>query len=378
MRAAKNCFFRMDDAESELRAVARTGGGLLMLHRIACGLLGLALCAQATGAAEYQFRFHHMLPPAAPGHWSMIVPWAEKVEAESDGRIRISVYPAMQLGGQAPQLLNQVRDGVVDIVWTLTGYNPGRFPSLEVFELPVLTAHPAIMNRAIADFVADRPDEFRDYQVIAAFVHAGLALHSKVPVRTTADLEGMKIRIPSRLSGWVVESMGATPVGTPVSKIPELLSKGVVDGALIPYEVVGSLKVNELVDYHIGLDLPESDRFQTQVFMIAMNRDSYESLPPDLRDIIDRNSGHGIAGWLATIWMNNEVPGIELAAASGELIRLPHDEALALRRRLDADVTERWIATMQAQGMDGRAILAEAHGLLEQYAGAVPASGTNE
>lgn len=343
-------------------------------YPLALGLLLAGLCAHAAGQPEHRLRFHHMLPPAAPGHWSMIVPWAETIEAESDGRIRIDVYPGMQLGGQAPMLLNQVRDGIVDIAWTLTGYNPGRFPSLEVFELPELTAHPAVMNRAITDFIARRPDEFGDYRVIAGFVHAGQALHSRRPVRSAADIEGMKIRIPSRLSGWVVESLGATPIGTPVSKIPELLSKGVVDGALIPYEVVGSLKVNELVDYHVGLDLPVSDRFHTQVFMIAMNVESYSDLPPELQGIIDRNSGHGIAEWLAKIWMANEEPGIELAAASGELIRLPRADARELRRRLDTEVTDRWLAAMRAQGLDGPAILDEARDLLTQYARLAPTS----
>lgn len=338
--------------------------------RLAIGLLLVGLCAHTSAdEPEHRLRFHHMLPPAAPGHWSMIVPWTEKVESESGGRIQIDVYPAMQLGGQAPMLLNQVRDGVVDIVWTLTGYNPGRFPSLEVFELPELTSHPAVMNRAITDFIERRPDEFGDYRVIAGFVHAGQALHSRRPVRSAADIEGMKIRIPSRLSGWVVESLGATPIGTPVSKIPELLSKGVVDGALIPFEVVGSLKVNELVDYHVALDLPGSDRFHTQVFMIAMNRESHRALPAELRAVIDRNSGHGIARWLATIWMANEEPGLELAAKSGELIRLPQADALELRRRLDSEVTKRWLAAMRAQGLDGPAILGEARELMARYAG---------
>lgn len=297
----------------------------------------------------------------------MLVPWAEKVEAESNGRIEIDVYPAMQLGGQQPMLLNQVRDGVVDIIWTLTGYNPGRFPSLEVFELPELMAPPAVMNRAITDFIASRPDEFRDYHVIAGFVHAGQALHSRVPITTSADIGGLKIRIPSRVSGWVVESMDATPIGMPVSKLPEMMSKGVVDAALIPYEIVGSLKVDELVDYHVGLDLPGSDRFHTQVFIIAMNVDAYQDLPPELRAVIDRNSGHGIAAWLASIWMINEEPGLELAAASGQVSRLPRDDALALRRRLDADVTARWLESMQAEGRDGQAVLDEAHMLLSRH-----------
>ena len=158
----------------------------------------------------------------------------------------------------------------------------------------------------------------------------------------------------------------------PVSKLPEMLSKGVVDAALIPYEIVGSLKVDELVDYHVNLDLPDSDRFHTQVFMIAMNVDSYARLPADLRAVIDRNSGHGIAAWLADIWMANEEPGLELASASGEIAWLARDDAVALRRKLDTDVTTRWIATMNAQGRDGQAILDEAREFLSQYAFAAP------
>ena len=348
-----------------------------MPNRISILLLA-AVWTCPTWAAEARLRFHHMLPPVAPAHWAMIEPWVDKVEADSDGRIDIDIYPAMQLGGQSPALLNQVRDGVVDIVWTLTGYTPGRFPSLEVFELPTLIAHPDVMNRAIADFVDRHPDEFRDYRIIAAFVHAGQALHSKVPIATVDDLAGLKIRIPSRIGGWIVEALGATPIGTPASKIPELLSKGVVDGAMIPFEVVGSLRVNELVDYHVVLDLPGSDRFNTQVFMLAMNHGAYEALPPDLRAVIDDNSGHRIAGWLASVWMDNERPGIELARESGEVSRLPRDESIALRAVLDSTVTARWIATMRARGLDGDAILAEARELIAAHARPVAAGNDTE
>jgi TRAP-type C4-dicarboxylate transport system substrate-binding protein len=336
------------------------------VFRLAVVPLLLGWCC-ASAAEPYRLRFHHMLPPAAPAHWSMIEPWVEKVERESGGRMVISIYPAMQLGGQSPMLLNQVRDGVVDIVWTLSGYTPGRFPSLEVFEMPGLNAHPAIMNLAIAEFVERRPEEFADYKIIAAFVHAGQALHSKVPVRSPEDFAGMKIRIPSRLSGWVVEAMGASPVGTPAAKIPELLSKGVVDAAFIPFEVVQALKVHELVDYHVVLDLPGSDRFHTQIFIMAMNWDSYQALPAELQDVIDRNSGANIATWLADIWMGNEQPGKELAAASGEVIRMNREDSRRLVETLESRVLERWIRSAARHGIDGRALLAEARALLAKY-----------
>lgn len=330
----------------------------------------LSLCClvnTAQAQAEFQFKLHHALPPAAPAHWSTLVPWAERVESASGGRIEITVYASMQLGGKAPQLMNQVRDGVVDIVWALSGYTPGRFPSLEVFEMPGLNAHPTVMNRALAEFVVKHADEFADYKVIAAFVHAGQALHSKIPVRVADDFVGMKIRIPSRTAGWIVEALGATPIGTPAAKIPELLSKGIVDAVFIPYEVVGSLKVHELADYHIGLTLPASDRFHTQVFLIAMNRDAYQGLPPDLQGIIDAHSGKNISDWLAQIWMDNELPGIELADASGELIQLTTPVSQELKQRMESEVTQRWSRSMAERGLDGPALLAEARALIEKY-----------
>ena len=213
---------------------------------IACLFFGIA---RVTAAAEVELKLHHSLPPISPAQQTMLVPWAGKLAAESGGRIAVTIYPAMQLGGQAPQLINQARDGVVDLVWTLTGYTPGRFPRTEVFELPFLNADPVTMNLALYDFLKLHPEEFAEFKLIAAFVHAGQALHSRRPVASVADFRGLKIRVPSRVSGWIVEALGGVPLGSPVSAIPELLSRGVVDAAFIPFEVVKSLRVDELVDY---------------------------------------------------------------------------------------------------------------------------------
>ena len=340
-------------------------------------MLALAIAAQPAPAAEFRLKLHHTLPPVAPAHRTMLVPWARKVEAAAGGRLAIDVYPAGQLGGQMPQLMDQARDGVVDIVWALTGATPGRFPRIEVFEMPFLNAHPEIMNLALYDFVRRHPEEFAEYKLIAAFVHAGQALHSRVPVRRAADLQGMKIRIPSRVSGWMVEAMGGVPLGAPISKTPELLSKGIVDSALLPYEVVPAVKVNELVDYHITLDNPRSDRFNTQVFVIAMNIAAYDRLPPDLQAAIDSNAGEDTARWLAQVWMNNERPGFELAAASGEVSKLPPAEVARLRAAVVDAVQARWFAVAARKGLDGPALLAEASALMDARAASVAVAASD-
>ena len=331
------------------------------------GLLLLLTCIRqsVTFAADYNLKLHHSLPPVAPAHRAMLVPWARNVEQQSGGRISITIYPSAQLGGQGPQLIDQVRDAVVDIVWTLTGYTPGRFPRVEVFEMPFLNMDPVTMNLALRDFVRRHPEEFNEYKLIAAFVHAGQALHALQPLRTVDDFRGKRIRVPSRVGSWIVSAMGAVPIGTPVSKVPEMISKGVIDGAMLPFEVVQAVKVDELLDYHMVLERPVSDRFHNQVFVIAMNLDRYESLPKDLREVIDRNSDEDTARWLGKLWADAETPGLELAASSGEIIRLPADQVKRLREMVEEPVLSRWFNEVAKHGLDGPALLAEARALLE-------------
>ena len=113
---------------------------------------------------QFTFKLHHFLPPVANGHGKMLVPWAKSIETDSQGRIKIDIFPSMQLGGTPPQLYDQVKDGVVDIVWTLPGSTAGRFPSSEVFELPFLAARRGIVNAQAAQEFADTylKDETKD------------------------------------------------------------------------------------------------------------------------------------------------------------------------------------------------------------------------
>jgi len=336
-------------------------------HVLAGAVLGIALAMSGSASAqEVTLKLHHLLPPPSHAHKNMLVPWAEKINKESGGRIKIDIYPAMQLGGKPPQLIDQVRHGVVDIVWTLPGYTPGRFTKTEVFELPFMHKNIVATNKALTEYLVKNGDEYKDYKVIAMFVHAGQVIHSRTPIRTAKDLEGLKIRTPTRTGAWMIEAMGATPIGAPVPKIPEMLSKGVVDAVLIPYEVTLPLKVHELVDYHTILagDVP---RVNTSTFIIAMNKARYESLPADLKKVIDDNSGEALSQWLGEIWEAAEAPGRAKAEESGEIITMPPDEVAKLRAKIEQPVIDRWVAEMNAKGVDGQALVDEARALIAKY-----------
>ena len=133
-------------------------------------LLAVAATWLSAGAmaAEYTLKLHHLLGPKAPAHSKMLVPWAKKIEQASNGRVKIDIYPAMSLGGKPPQLIRQVRDGVVDLVWTVNGYTPGLFPRTEVFELPFIhTNNPAATNLAMREmFEADLAEEYTGLKVM--------------------------------------------------------------------------------------------------------------------------------------------------------------------------------------------------------------------
>ncbi|MEE4347667.1 MAG: TRAP transporter substrate-binding protein DctP, partial [Paracoccaceae bacterium] len=151
-------------------------------------------------AQEVTLKLHQFLPAQANVPKLILDVWADKVEADSEGRIKIDRFPSMQLGGTPPELINQVIDGVADIVWTVAGYTPGRFPQAEVFELPFMMTNAEATSRAYWDYAeANLLDtEFKDFKTLGVWVHGPGVIHSKNPITSVADLNGVKLRAPTR------------------------------------------------------------------------------------------------------------------------------------------------------------------------------------
>ena len=325
-------------------------------------LSSIAAAATATAclAQEVTLTMHHFLPPVASAHKNMLQPWAEKVQADSGGRIAIEIFPAMSMGGKPNELYGQVRDGTADIVWTLLGYTPGVFTRSEVFELPLVHAGSAtdttIALNASLDLLAE---DFDDVHVLFLHSHDGNLIHSATKeVRTLEDAKGLKLRTPSRTGAWIIEGIGAEPVGMPVPTLPEAMSKGVVDGALIPLEIVPPLKLQELDKS--TTELPGGDRFGTSVFMVAMNKDAYAALPEDLKAVIDANSGTKVAADIGTMWEGFEAGGEgALANAGVERIVVSEEEAAKFNAVSEA-VVQRWVDEVAAKGIDGAALVEKA------------------
>jgi hypothetical protein len=107
-----------------------------------------AAFALPAAAQEITLKVHHFWAPTAMPPSTLLVPWCDKIAKDSGGKLKCQIYPAMQLGGAPPQLIQQAMDGVADIVWTLPGYTAGRFPLMEVFELPFMSSSAEVIEVA--------------------------------------------------------------------------------------------------------------------------------------------------------------------------------------------------------------------------------------
>ncbi|WP_417768066.1 TRAP transporter substrate-binding protein [Stappia sp.] len=320
----------------------------------------VAMIPTAAAAQDVTLTIHHFLPATGDAHVRMIQPWADKVAKESDGRIAFEIFPSMSMGGKATDLYTQARDGVADVVWTALGYTPGVFPRSEVFELPLVHRGSAEATSVALNKSFDLLEEdFRNLKIIFLHAHDGNLIHSATrPVRSFEDVKGLKLRTPSRTGAWLLEEWGAEPVGMPVPDLPQAMSKGVVDGALTTYEIVPVINLQEM-DKFVS-DMPGGRRFGTTVFMMAMNQDRYDSLPDDLKAIIDANSGVEAGRTYGAAWEDMENRGIEaLDAAGAERIELSEDEAARFDEAAQV-VVDRWIEEMKGKGIDGAALVSAA------------------
>jgi TRAP-type C4-dicarboxylate transport system substrate-binding protein len=330
-----------------------------------------ALAASGFAAAQtVTLKVHHFLGPLSTQHNQMLGGWCGALAKDSNNRLQCQIYPAMQLGGTPPQLYDQAKDGVADVVWTVAGYSAGRFPMIEVFELPFMMTNAEATSRAAWDFYEQHAKvETKDeVKMLAVHVHGPGNIYTREKqIAKLEDLKGLKLRGPTRQITKMLGMMGATPVGMPVPAVTEALSKGVIDGAVIPYEVAPGLKVNELTKFTAETDR-NHEALYTTVFFVPMNKAKYDSLPPDLKAVIDKNSGRELSAFLGKTQAAADLPGREKFAATPTMMitQISVDELKRWRAVTD-QLDDEWAADMTKRGHDGKALLAKARGLIKQY-----------
>ena len=328
-------------------------------------LIGSALKAQASDNQSVTLRVHQFLPSNAGVPQHVITKWIDDVSKASNGRIKFQRFPSMSLGGTPPELYDQAVDGVADVIWTLSGYTPGRFPEAEVFELPFMMNSSEAMSRAYWQLAQDTliNDEMADTHVLGLWVHGPGIIHSKKPIRAIDDLKGVKLRAPTRVITKLFKNLGAESISMPVPAVPENLAKGVIDGTAIPWEVAPGLKIPELVNNHT--EFP-GNALYSATFIFTMNKAKYQSLPDDLKAAIDSASGLAFSAYAGRKMQEiDAIARANIKSAGNNIIELSDDEIKTWRQASQSTIDE-WVVEMNNRGIDGQAILDKARALILQ------------
>jgi TRAP-type transport system periplasmic protein len=312
-------------------------------------------------------KLHHSFSAVSGVHDKFLLPWARKIETESGGRMRVDIFPSMQLGGAPAALFDQARDGLADIVWTAPTLTPGRFAKIETFELPFLPSRRALVSsKALADFAAaNLQDEFRDFYTICFSCSDSAVIHATQPVRTTEDMKDFKLHVQTRLAAEAMRALGAHPVMMPSAQLPAAITEHVVDGCLDPWHLVPPLRLNDLLRSHTEF---ADHSPSTRTYVLAMNKASYDRLPRELKSVIDSNSGQVAAAMAGAMWDQQAAAVANMVVERGDLIVTLLPEAVARWRKATEPVIDAWRKEVKEQKIDGAKLIAAANALLAKYA----------
>lgn len=332
---------------------------------VAPAALGLALGAAPAAAQEVTLKIGHFLPGVALAQKAVLEPWCEDLRRDSAGRIQCRFFPSMQLGGTPAQLADQAKNGVADVVWTAPGYSAGRFPKTEALELPgVLPLGGVAQGRAIwRVFEQQLQDEYAGYTVLAMHGDGGMNVHTaKTAIHGLKDFEGLKLRAPNRIIARTLAVFGTMPVVMPPAQMTEAIAKGVVDGASAVWEVIVPTKLDEVTRFHMETPADQLALGAT-VLTVLMNRDRYESLPAELREIVDRHSGLALVERFGRAWDGAIAAARDKVKTAGHTVNVVDGAAYDALLERAASVEHDWVAEAKGKGFDGAGLVAAARAI---------------
>jgi TRAP-type C4-dicarboxylate transport system substrate-binding protein len=311
----------------------------------------ILLGANLTSVQAVELKIAHFVPPTHPiSVW--LEEWSKKMEAQSKGELKFTIFPNMQLG-PPPKYYDLARTGQADITWFVHGFTPGRFPLAEVSNLPYMVGSAEIGAKMLNDPTLRTKylnAEHAGVRPLVLMTHQPGNIHTaNKPIRTVADMKGMRLRFSSATIKDFVAELGGTPVGLPPTQIVESMQKGTIDGAWIDYGGAATFKIGPVTKY-----TTEMYSYVTS-FCICMNQRSYDQLPANLKKMID-DSFVGVEKEIGHAWDKIDEPGkAELVKAGMTPIKLSKEED-AKFRAAGAKVSEAKIAELEKKGLPARAV----------------------
>lgn len=330
---------------------------------LAAILLVAMIHSSAVSAETVTLRMATWIPPMHHLHRTF-TDWAAQIERSSGGLLKIVLDDAPLARAQGQYDL--AKNGFADLAFPVLGYTPDRFQVIRGVELPFLSPSAEQGSRAIWEWYTRYvpENEFEDVKLVTLFVHGPGILHSKNEVRTLEDLAGTRMRVGGG-GVAIARALGAVPVAMTATEAHQALLRGTTEGTLFPWEAMASYRLTGLVTHH--LEIPGG--LYTTAFAVVMNKDRYESLSPEHRELIDRFGGAYAAGFIGRHWDEADREAREEAIANGETIRTLASDELERWRAKMAFMDDEWIGRMNERGLNGAALLNKLRDAVEKFEG---------
>jgi TRAP-type C4-dicarboxylate transport system substrate-binding protein len=329
------------------------------------GFLIMAADTEAAPAASIELKVANFQPTMHKSN-EMLENWGKLIEKETGGKVRLVLFPNATLA-KPNDTYDAAVTGIADICWTVAGYTANRFPLSEIIILHLGFKNSEHASRVLYDLYQKFPEiraEYKDTHLLWLSPAPPRQTHSRVPVRSIDDFKGLKVRVPSS-EAPNVKALGGIPVTMAGPEVYQALERGILDADLHPWETPISYKWYEVVRYHTKSDLGPS-----ALFVTAMNLNTWNKLPDDVKKVIDKYSGkYGYIEVAAKgMWDKYDNYYLEWIKKNthNEIIYWS-DEEKAKAQKLMGGVVNQWVADMEKRGLPGKKIMDECINLVGKY-----------
>ena len=337
-----------------------------MKKKIIGFVIGIFSLSIISTASATELKLATFEPPKAFIASKILAAWADKVNKCSNGALNVKMYAGGVLGSP-PKQYDIVTSGVADISWTVLGYIGGQFPLSSVVELPFLTKTSKAGSRALNTLFEEGylDKEMAGIKLIGLHSNPGYQIHMKdTKVVKPADFKGKKMRVPSKIAGTILKTLGATGVKVPAPGTSEALNKGVIDGTPFPYTAIGSFRLFDVTKYHTEVNITNA------TFWLIMNEGKYNGLSSAAKGCVDKHSGQWFGDWASNlIDTQNAKMRVQVENTPGHEITVASDSVLAEYKKILAPIESDWLAEMKGKGLDGDAVLKRAREVISKIDG---------
>lgn len=311
----------------------------------------------AAAQQVFELKVSHYVPLNHTIHKELLS-WGEELTAQSGGRLKLKIYPASQLGPVNRQF-DMARSGVADIAVGLHGATPGRFPLTDLASMPFVWPKRGPNSEVTSHRLTELAPRYLAQEhpgvkiLWMAVTNPLKFLTVRTPIRSVDDFRGLRIRYAGEQFAEVISQLGASPLAVPPGETQDALAKGIIDGATFPYEAAQSFDLGTVVKYSLEPGVSSA------TFAVVMNQRKFDSLPADLKALIEKTTGPDRAGRFGAAFDAAEKAGRDYMIAKGvQIITLQGAGLEAVKAKLDP-IVKRTTDSVEKSGKPAKAFLAD-------------------